>query len=231
MTYYMIHCCNDRLWYVRNFLIPSMLKQGIKISQILVYQDRNGIGNLRAFIDSCNQALSYSKKHNISGIWHIQDDVVLSKSFKTRTERYDEGLVCGFTCNYDTKPEEGIFKISDQKMWFSFPCIRIPTELLNEFTEWSNLHLWQSQYFRGWVRRNKADDLIFREWLYGHPEKQDLLYLNLAPNLVNHIDDLIGGTIANKQREEGFNTRSIFWDEEDVIEDLKEELARSQIPT
>jgi len=225
MAYYIIHCCESRLWYVKDFLIPSMVAQGIKRENILLYRDKNRIGNLRAFIDSCNGLLNLcNKKGDIEGVWHLQDDVVISKSFKTRTERYDKGLVCGFTCAYDDNPKEGIFTIADRELWFSFPCIRIPTDLLREFITWANTNLWQSTYFREWVLRNKGDDLVFKEWLFNHPAKQDMLYLNLAPNLVNHIDDLIGGTVANKQRDTEFNTRSMFWNEEDVISDLEEQL-------
>ena len=31
---YMIHTCEARLWYVEEYLIPSMLKQGIKEDDI-----------------------------------------------------------------------------------------------------------------------------------------------------------------------------------------------------
>ena len=231
MEYYMIHCCPSRMWYVKEFLIPSMTSQGIPPDCILIYYDYNHLGNLRAFVDSCNMALKFSEDKSIDGIWHLQDDVVLSKSFTKITNRQwalDE-IVCGFTCAYDKKPKSGVFRVFDKEMWFSFPCIRIPTTVLREFVKWSNLKLWQSRYFHEWVVRNKGDDMIFREWLYNHPNLQNIQVTNLAPNIVNHIDDLIGGTVANKQRDADMNTRSIFWDEDDVIEDLKNRLSNRTI--
>lgn len=222
MPHYLIHCCNNRMWYVKEHLIPSMLEQGIPSDNILVYQDINGIGNLRAFVDSCNKLVQQSQKLHLNGVWHLQDDVVLSKDFAKQTTLYDTGIVCGFTCAYSTEPRAGMFKVAEHRMWFSFPCIRIPTYILREFVEWANLNLWQSQYFNRMVKRNNADDLLFREWLYDNFPFED--ELNLAPNLVNHVDKLIGGSVTNKSRDEEQDTMSIFWDEPDVIDNLKNKL-------
>lgn len=211
MAYYLIHCCNKRFWYVKEYLIPSMLLQGIPESNIFVYRDYNEIGNLRAFIDSCNRASVQCQKKQIDGLWHLQDDVIISNDFAKKTQLYDNGIVCGFTCAYDKQPEEGCFQVYEHKMWFSFPCMRIPTDILTEFANWANLNLWQSKYFKSMVRRNNSDDLVFREWLYdNYPSAQ---HLNLAPNLVNHIDKYLGGSICNSQRDKDQDTMSIFWED------------------
>ena len=107
MAYYLIHCSNQRFWYVKEYLIPSMLMQGISAQNIFVYKDTNQIGNLRAFVDSCNRASHKCQSRNIDGLWHLQDDVIISNDFAKKTQLYDNGIVCGFTCNYDKKPEEG----------------------------------------------------------------------------------------------------------------------------
>lgn len=219
MAYYLIHTCNSRFWYVKEYLIPSMMLQGIPAQNIFVYRDYNELGNLRAFIDSCNRASIQCQKKGIDGLWHLQDDVIISDNFAQQTQIYDNGIVCGFTCNYDTKPEEGYFRLCEQKMWFSFPCIRIPTSILTEFTAWANGNLWQSKYFRQWVRRNKGDDMIFKEWLYDN--YPSMTHLNLAPNIVNHIDKYIGGTICNKQRDTEQDTMSIFWEDKGELANLQ----------
>lgn len=221
MEYYMIHCCNSRMWYVTKFLVPSMIQQGIPRDHIFIYQDKNNIGNLRAFVDSSNRLVSVCYKKGISGVWHLQDDVVLSKKFCETTNKYPAGIVCGFTCNYNENPKPGAFKLSETELWFSFPCIRIPTYILSRFARWANESLWQSKYFREWVMRNKGDDLIFQEWLYDQKDLADFTHVNLNPNVVDHIDTLIGGTVVNGQRDADFDTHSIFWNEQDVIEDLK----------
>lgn len=213
MAYYMIHTCEKRLWYVRDFLLSSMIKQGIQDNHILVYKDRNKIGNLRAWVDSCNRLAYQSRNVRIKNVWHLQDDVMISKNFKKLTEEYENhDIVCGFTCGYDQKPEAGTFKLEEHKMWYSFPCINISTALTTEFANWANVNLWQSQHFKEAVRRNNCDDLIFREWLYD--VHGDLEEINLNPNIVNHIDKWIGGSVCNQQRDPEKDTTSIFWDED-----------------
>ena len=215
----MIHCCNSRFWYVRDFLLPSMVRQGINPNHILVYKDKNNIGNLRAWVDSCNRLAQKSKELGISGVWHLQDDVVISKNFKKQTELYDNGIVCGFTCSYDNEPQPGYFKLHEQKLWYSFPCIRIPTHILTAFADWANHNLWQSKHFREAVKRNKYDDMIFKEWLYENfPCEGEY---NLEPNIVNHIDKWLGGSVCNVQRDSTQDTMSAFWHEEDVLQELK----------
>ncbi len=222
---YMVHVCNDRLWYVKNFLLPSMIAQGIDPHSILVYQDKNGIGNLRSFIDSCNR-LCHNQSVG-SSVWHLQDDVCVCSDFAERTFLLDSWsddneIICGFSCAYDNAPVAGRFKVYEEKMWFSFPCIRLPMNITRDFTRWANVNLWQSQHFKEAVLRNKYDDLIFREWLIDSHWDCDVL--NLAPNLVNHIDDIIGGSVCNKQRDKEQNTRSIFWDDDKLIEDLEKRI-------
>ena len=219
MAYYLIHACNQRFEYVKNYLIPSMMLQGIPAQNIFVYRDYNEIGNLRAFIDSCNRASVQCQKKGIDGLWHLQDDVIISNDFAKQTQIYDNGIVCGFTCAYDKQPEEGYFKVCDGKLWYSFPCMRIPTTILTEFVTWANGNLWQSKYFRNEVRRNKGDDMIFKEWLYDtHPSNT---HLNLAPNIVNHIDKYLGGSICNKQRDTEQDTMSIFWEDKGELANLQ----------
>ena len=48
MAKYLIHACPKRMWYVQEYLVPSLLKQGIYESDISVYNDIDGLGNLKA---------------------------------------------------------------------------------------------------------------------------------------------------------------------------------------
>jgi hypothetical protein len=218
MAYYLIHTCNQRFWYVKEYLIPSMMLQGIPADNIFVYRDYNEIGNLRAFIDSCNKNVQQCEKNGISGVWHLQDDIIVSNDFAQKTQLYDNGLVCGFTCAYDKQPEEGFFQLYQQKMWYSFPCMRIPTSVLRAFVDWANVNLWQSKYFKSWVKRNKADDMIFKEWLYDN--YPDMTHHNLAPNIVNHIDKYLGGSVVNTQRDKDQDTMSIFWEDNGELQNV-----------
>lgn len=216
----MIHTCESRFWYIKDFLLPSMLKQGIQADNILVYRDKNRIGNLRAWVDSCNRLAVKSRYAKIEQVWHLQDDVVISKDFKKITEELaDNDIVCGFTCGYETQPEVGKFKIAEHKMWYSFPCINIATYLTTEFANWANCNLWQSQHFKEAVKRGNCDDLIFREWLYDNYPNLD--EINLNPNIINHIDSWLGGSICNQQRDPEKDTTALFWEDKGELAELK----------
>ena len=218
MAYYLIHACNRRMWYVKEYLIPSMMMQGIPADNIFVYRDYNELGNLRAFIDSCNRCATQCEKSGINGVWHLQDDVIISEDFAQKTQLYDNGIVCGFTCKYDKQPEDGYFQLYQEKMWYSFPCIRIPTSILRAFVDWANLNLWQSKYFNLVIKRNNSDDLVFKEWLVDN--YPDMTHLNLSPNIVNHIDKYIGGSLSNPHRDPEQDTMSIFWEDRGELQNV-----------
>ena len=79
---YMIHACPPRMWYVEEFLIPSMKAQGIKDEEITVWNDEKMEGNLPAFLASMKACAKEP-----GGTWHIQDDVIISRAVR----RADEG--------------------------------------------------------------------------------------------------------------------------------------------
>ena len=128
MAQYLIHAMPKRIWYVNEYLIPSMIEQGIKAEDIRVYNDEKREGNLKA----CMKA--YEMCEGDGGTWHLQDDVCISSSFKALTEKYDTGIVCGFKSEYDGTQMPGIVPV--QNMWFSFPCIRIPNSIAREVAKW-----------------------------------------------------------------------------------------------
>lgn len=224
MAKYLIHCCPQREWYVNEYLVPSMLQQGILRDDIMVYNDTFGNGNLKAFIDSCEAALKRWGEEE--GIWHLQDDVLICRDFKKQTNKYSKGLICAFTCNYDYTPEPGTHKLSERNMWFSFPCIRIPTMIMHDFVKWSKKNLWNNPYFREWVIRKRGDDFVFREFMYYYyPNYKNT---NIAPNLVEHVDYLLGGTTVNKWRENSASRRSVrsaYWVDEPLVEELARKLS------
>ena len=202
---YLIHACEERMWYVEDYLIPSMYEQGIDTVDAWVDVDRDG--NLQ----SCMQ--SFLDCENYGGsTWHLQDDVIISRDFAKRTQEYTDGVVCGFCCN--------MFEISKSYgMWYSFPCIHIPDWLAVECAKWFYKPNTQKQ-FAGFINRGKCDDEIFMHYCrINHFE-----YTNLNPNLVDHVDYLIGGSLTNAQRNYKI-TRSSYWKDEDLVEQLAVKLA------
>lgn len=217
MAKYMIHACKQRMWYVNDYLVPSMLKQGIDKDNIFIYLDKNEDGNLA----SCMSSFLYVKNIDTEGIWHLQDDVIISSDFKQRTEELDNGLVCGFCCDYDAnKRITGVTNMIN--MWYSFPCIRIPNRLAIECADWYYNGLSHPTEVKFFMRNGKNDDLIFRAFLERHYPGMSVMLVK--PNLVNHIDYLIGGSTINAGRRRGKIITAEYWDKPELIEDLKKQL-------
>ena len=217
MAKYLIHAVQKRKWYVDDFLIPSMLKQGIERENIMVFTDDKRLGNLRAFLTSSKMIQTTA-----SGTWHLQDDIIISSKFKEITETYDHGIVCGFCNQYSEDLPIGIRLVRD--MWYSFPCIRIPNSLLKGFVNWMELKSTQNKY-RAYIEAGKFDDTLFRAYvttLY-----KDKLVYNIHPNIVDNIDYLIGGSLINYMRDKDINVSSIYFEEKDLAEELKHSLEDS----
>lgn len=222
MSKYLIHSCPKRQWYVEGYLIPSMLEQGIRAEDIMVYQDKERKGNLKGYLDSCQKLLDVVGEEG--GTWHMQDDVLICSDFRKRTEILDaqKGVVCGFTSCYDGSPRQGTQPI--QNMWWSFPCMRIPNSYLRDFLQWVEVWVWRDNQYAACTKANKGDDYIFKVWAINY-RKNDPMY-GCVPTLVEHVDYLIGGSEVNKQRDENksFSARSKEWQEEHLVKRLEERL-------
>ena len=206
MARYLIHCYKDRRWYVDKYLIPSMLKQGIDESDIEVFEDDGTLGCLEAFVQSCS-------KREGKGTWHLQDDIIINSQFKRWTEEYAEDrVVCGFCSRYCDKKPVGL--VYPNMMWYSFPCIYIPDAIAKEFADWYYAEAINSPEYKNFILRRKFDDDVFMQYLQKYHAGDSIL--NLAPNLVNHIDYLLGGSIVNQNRENNI-VLSKYWDEPELL--------------
>lgn len=216
MARYMIHTCPSRLWFVEKYLVPSMLEQGILESDIIVYNDIKGLGNLKACIDSFK-----SVAEEKGGIWHLQDDVIISKRFKELTEKHDSGIVYGFSGYYDLRNgawlEPGY--ATPMTMWSSFQCVRIPNNIVKEYTEWFEKYMLTNPVYQKTIKNNKNDDWLFMKWLQSC--KATMKILNLAPNIVEHVDQLIGGSVINPGRPDPEYTAR-YWEEPETVKELEE---------
>lgn len=212
---YLIHAMPKRMWYVEEYLIPSMLEQGIDKSQISVYNDDKGEGNLKACM---NAFLSVG---DTGGTWHLQDDVCICKDFKERTEWYNSGLVCGFSSKmYDGSAESKKGAVSRENMWFSFPCIRIPNEWAKECAHWVFEYIIGNPVYEKYWKKGVNDDWMFRAYLKEF--HKNCTALNIMPNLVDHIDHLIGGGTGASKRKEP--CRAQYWADPEIVERLEESI-------
>lgn len=211
---FVIHTCPDRAWYVNDFLVPSMLKQNIPEKDIIVHNDTEHMGTLKFYLKSFSELPKDSY-----GTWHLQDDVVLSKHFSELAEEYDDGVVNGFCSRYCKGKGPGIVK--PDKMWYSFPCMRIPNQLVHEFLHWFHSRASKESKWQHMIEANKFIDAFFMYFL--QEKYPDLRMRNVSPNLVDHIDYMLGGSTINSAKET-LDRRASFWNEEDVIIGLERRL-------
>ena len=217
MAEYIIHAYIEREWYVNDYLIPSMVEQGIPRENIEVWMDDGTMGNLYG----CMKCFEYCGTKG-AGRWHMQDDVCISSDFKQKTEQYDDGIVSGFfrmawQC---VTAYSGVVPVG--YMWNSFQCIRIPDAIVGECAEWFFTDACWRENYAGEVKDNKCDDSLFHDFLT--ERHGDMLVRNLDPSIVEHIDFLIGGSVVNKWR--GSYARGDRWLDTAAFEKMKDKLAR-----
>lgn len=217
MAEYIIHACKNREWYVDGFLIPSMTEQGIDRDNIEIWMDANGDGCLK----SCMKCFETVGSRG-GGRWHMQDDVCISHDFRQMTEQYDDGIVCGFFRKaWQSFPcESGV--VPGIHMWNSFQCIRIPDKIAGECAEWFYNDAMFRDVYKQWIEHNKCDDSIFYDYIMEN-YASSILVRNLSPNIVEHVDYLIGGSVINRFRDH--YATSDLWIDVDAVEKLKEKLA------
>ena len=217
MARYLIHACPKRIWYVEQYLVPSMIEQGIAEENIRVYNDTAKEGNLRA----CMRAFASCESNG--GTWHLQDDVVICRDFKERTEELDRGIICGFSSEmYDGSSHEKMGTVPRNKMWFSFPCIRIPNHVARECAKWAFECIIGNPVYERYWKNGVNDDWLFRQYLKEYYPNCGAT--NLIPNLVDHIDWLIGGGTGKNPRQN--QVRAQYWEDEDIVKELEEKLCQ-----
>lgn len=208
----MIHACPDRMWYVNEFLIPELERQGAK--NIIVWLDAVKAGNLVA----CMEA--FAACEGDGGAWHLQDDVLLCRDFMQRiSELRTDKVLCGFV-NETGGPNCNLRgEVYAADMWYSFPCTYIPNKLARECAEWYFTDAWKFDALPEaytLASCGRGDDYFFREFMEIHHGGETVI--NLTPCLVEHIDWMLGGSLVSPYR--GYLTRAVYWDDEDLVRAL-----------
>ena len=216
----LIHAVPKRLWYVEDFLVPALRKQGAR--DIALWVDEDHRGNLLSCMES------FQAMNGVGGTWHLQDDVLPARDFVKRALEYRGGHVGVGFCSrlfHDDPNNAGLVYQPD--MWHSFQCVHIPNRLARECADWYFSGDWQecqNENLPAMVQLNRGDDSLFREFLFcRHPGE---VAYNFAPNLVEHVDWLTGGSTLHDWW--GQAPRSDRWEDEALVNELREELRKKQ---
>lgn len=217
MYKYMIHTCNDRRWYVNKFLISSMLEQGIQKDEIMVMVDTQKEGILLSTMKSFDWV---GRTQDWDGImWHLQDDVIISSDFKEQTDKLYGDIICGFCSFYDKSKRYGLVGASE--MWYSFPCIGIKNFVAKEVAKWFFEDVIYNSEYKDMIDSKKHVDYIFREFIQEEYSRRSRIKIyNVNPNLVDHVDWLIGGSLINGCRKES-QVRAHYWTNENLVKNLE----------
>lgn len=212
---FLIHACPQRMWYVEEFLIPSLLSQGAAAVEVEIWNDDAGRGNLQACMDS------FAARRGDGGTWHLQDDVLLCRDFVARCREHDEGVAFGFCCRNFGDRLDAFGEVYPPVAWNSFQCVRIPDAWARDCAEWVHSGAWEiespSPELPILQALGRGDDTFFHEYLLcRHPYETAL---NIRPNLVEHIDWLLGGSSLHQWRD--YLARAEFWEDKGLLEDVR----------
>lgn len=208
----LIHACPRRMWYVTGHLIPMLKAQGLQDEEIEVWNDSEGLGNLKACM------ASFAARTGDGGTWHLQDDVLPCSDFVRRCREHDEGVVYGFCNEQFTDDPLCTGRVSVEDAWHSFQCVRIPDNYARECAAWLHTGGPKDLEYPLWIKTGKMDDSVFRSYLIDRHGRETVL--NLKPNLVEHVDWIIGGSILHPWR--GYLARAFYWDDEELVDELRE---------
>ena len=151
---------------------------------------------------------------------YIQDDVLVCRDFVKRCEGITSKVAYGFANEKFTDVVSNVGDVHAVDSWHSFQCVKIPDAYAREFAEWITGGAWKevnSHELGILFDGNCGDDTFFHEFMLArHPAD---IVTNVVPNLVEHVDFLVGGSIINKAR--CFWPRAHYWDDEELVNELK----------
>lgn len=208
----LIHAVPERMWYVNEFLIQALQAQGAE--EIEIWNDTEHRGNLDACLDA------FASREGDGGTWHLQDDVLPRRDFVTRCRDLDDGIVFGFCCRNFGDRLDAFGQVYAPDAWNSFQCVRIPDAYARECADWVRSMRWQKESPAPELpilwQLGKGDDTFFHEFLQCcYPSE---IVENVKPNLVEHIDWIIGGSTIQWR---DYIARAEYWDDEDLIDALR----------
>lgn len=202
--------------------MPDMMRQGISKEDIIIWNDKKQEGNLRAWVKSCEEIKN--KYPEEEGMWHLQDDVVLTDDFAEKSVQVAKmDMIVNAFCSKRSNPKKyaSTGKRLVKRYWFSFPCMYIPNRYISDFLRWYYEDAVTTEPYKSVVEQNKGDDYLF--WVSVKVWHRTDYIFNLVPNLADHIDFLLGGSVVNVERT-GF-ARAEYFEDKAKVEQLEKDIA------
>lgn len=208
----MIHAAPSRMYYVTEFLKPRLEAQGFK--DIVVWNDTKEVGCRESYI------ASWSTLPDTGHTWHLQDDVLPDKRFyEWATSEWAEypGIICGFGCGHYTSKDRFGFARNSEEMLYSFPCIRIPNAVAKDMLAWFAEARKTDVNILEKLPSGKFFDYFFK--LYIGDGSREISIYNFFPNIVEHVDEYITGSLVNQQRR--YLAKAMQFEDAEALADLE----------
>lgn len=212
---FLIHAIPEREENVAKLMAAHALSC-CKDIELCIYTDDEHEGNLPAYLKSIDFMMEAADISSEELVWHLQDDVLLLPNFWNRclaySQQYEDDLrsglgydiFCGFTSSADYIPDRGWkaagIGVLPEAMFYSFPCIGIPLWVSVEFAAWVRDESVHTSQELTWIWNKKYDDSLFQNYICSRWDKEldgKLCIHNLPKCLVDHRDDLCGGSVVN----------------------------------
>ena len=87
--------------------------------------------------------------------------------------------------------------------------------------EWVLKYIIGNPVYRQYWEKGVNDDWAFRQYLKEF--QRDCCALNIMPNLVDHVDYLLGGGSGGMRKD---LCRSQYWEDDDLVEELENALVK-----
>lgn len=197
----LIHASRPRLKYLEGYLAKKLPKAHLMV-------DYYGEGNIEAYRGSYRVMYHNGVLPKRGNTWHLEDDVLPDRRIMKWMRELEsrEGIICGFGTT------EKFGEVKPEDMWYSFPCIRIPNDYLRDFEHWIETSGDEDVAER--MKLGKGIDFLFRKYVIQNP----IPIYHTNPCMVEHIDDLIGGSLINERDKP---IKAIRFEDHEGIEELK----------